>query len=99
MDDLSFEFTTAASEIKGISDVKIFPNPFSDFFTIDLNVKTKGQLDLLDVNGKIVVSKKLNVGAHLLEFDLRGIPAGSYFLYWKGEDGKIQILEKLVKTK
>jgi hypothetical protein len=98
VDDLSFEFTTAVSNIDDISEVKIFPNPFSDFFRIELDVKKEGELNLIDANGRNVISKSVNNGRHVLEFDLRGLPAGNYFLNWQSENGKSSLLKKLIKT-
>ena len=99
VDDLSFEFTTDISEIDEVLEVNIFPNPFSEFIKIEIAVVEKGQVELIDINGRKVYSTSLDAGTQAIEIETMELVAGNYFIYWKNEKGESHLLEKLIKTK
>ena len=98
VDDLSFEIITNVSEIAEVLDVKIFPNPFKDFIKVEIVTQEKGYLDLMDINGRKVSSKTLNVGSQTIEIETGTLAAGNYFINWRNEKGESHILDKVVKV-
>jgi len=71
-------------EIEDQLSANIFPNPFSNRFTIDLNVERQEsvRIDLSDVMGKIVktiTNKRLSSGDHQIYVETHQLPAGVYF--------------------
>ena len=55
--------------------IKIFPNPTSDFITIE-NVKTNSLVKIIDTSGKVVLNKKLSGNS----IDVKSLSKGTYFL-------------------
>ena len=86
VDNLAFSgtvtgFTTQESIL---SNVNVFPNPSAEVINIMLNVKSqqKVSLELVDVFGKLIVSKDLGLiqGESKQLLNLNGITKGTYFL-------------------
>jgi uncharacterized delta-60 repeat protein len=86
----------AADEATGVdeqllSDFQVFPNPFSDSFTIsaDLGSAQNLHFSLYDLNGKLLkqpVSEFVNSGKQQFSFtELNDLPAGVYVLQVAGE--------------
>ena len=74
-----------------ISDVSIFPNPATENFTIELNVKKASTVlfQVIDLTGKIV--KEINAGEvfgnYKTSISITDIAKGSYFLKISSDDG------------
>lgn len=98
VDDLSFEINTAVSEIEEVVEVKIFPNPFMEIIKVEIITLKKGQIDLIDINGRKVVSKPLDEGRQTIGIETTGLAAGNYFINWRSENGESYLLEKLIKV-
>lgn len=65
----------------------LMPNPTTGKFTITLSQELKnGKIMLLDVNGKIIESRKEN--GYTITFDISGRSSGTYFVRVENE-GKI----------
>ncbi|MEO1260355.1 MAG: carboxypeptidase-like regulatory domain-containing protein [Bacteroidota bacterium] len=73
--------------------VQLYPNPFSFYINLELNCPENENLiiQLLDLQGRIVFSKKQRVeaGANTILFspDLQGVAAGHYILQATGRGG------------
>ena len=67
--------------------VSIYPNPANETVTILIYTKRSdsGQLELLDVSGRILDYREIEIdsGAHQFEFDLGQLAAGMYFIRWQ----------------
>lgn len=74
-----------------ISDVSIFPNPATENFTIELNVKKASPINfkLVDLTGKLI--KEINAGEvfgnYKTSISITDIAKGSYFLKISSDDG------------
>jgi hypothetical protein len=70
--------------VNSISSVKIFPNPASDYLTIQLNRYAQNlTLDLFNSSGKLVREEKIS-SAQKIDWDVTTIPIGSYLLKMQG---------------
>lgn len=69
-------------------DIKIFPNPASDLIAIQVGGLNEHQLDiqLLDMNSRVVATTVLNAGQTIAYFDLSTIYAGTYFIQMSSGD-------------
>ncbi|MFT5385943.1 MAG: serine protease, partial [Saprospiraceae bacterium] len=72
--------------------VKIYPNPFSQSFSIEINLRKGGtsNVQLFDTKGQLVFEKAFDTytNGQLLEInDLQGLPVGIYFLSISTPDG------------
>jgi len=93
------------------SDISIYPDPTSDFITINLesigacsNENSNGanpiaSIEIYDVMGMKVISDVRHLGdvGHLNRIDVSHLPAGVYFVKIAGSNGACSIVEKFVK--
>jgi hypothetical protein len=78
------ETVTTYTATVGLNDIEIevnvFPNPTNDFLIVQLNGlnKTNTQIELVDLNGKIVASQTINQGSTIGYIDVSTIYDGNY---------------------
>jgi len=86
--DSSGQVTWAHSIISKTTKVKIFPNPASEQLHISITApdETIEIVQLLDLQGKVVMQKKLNTAA--AQLDIQNLPAGAYLLRGYTKSGK-----------
>lgn len=90
-----FNAPTLSTNEYSVSDsfIKVYPNPSSDYVTVQLNSKQKiEKIEVLDVSGKKVLLPKISESGLL---NISQLPTGVYFLNISSE-GKIYY-EKLIK--
>lgn len=63
-------------------EVTVFPNPVSDLIVIQMGdlVTQNYNIDLIDMNGKVVLSNKINQGQTLSYLDVQTVHSGVYFV-------------------
>jgi hypothetical protein len=80
----------AASRKMQMTPINTQPNPFNQELTIQLNAESEGNalVELLDMVGKVVASKQLNVSAdrHEVRFDTNHLNNGIYFVRVKQQN-------------
>lgn len=75
----------------------VFPVPTNNFVNVKVNQQVD-RLELVDVNGRIKISRKLNVNSDLLELDITQLSSGSlYFLNLIKDDIKVST-HKVIKN-
>ena len=89
------EITVGENSVKALQqEVKVYPNPFNDKFTVDLqNVTGVNQLKIVDIAGKVVAVKA--VDSNIVNIDLSSCQSGLYILIAEGNNGSKVM--KLVK--
>ena len=91
--------TAAAPEIN--KEIKIYPNPASNTFTIELeeNALPLHQVQLISMDGRLLVQKDLKSKGYVSPFqvDVSHLPVGIYYL--KLRDAKKMISRKIVVEK
>jgi hypothetical protein len=85
LDNLQFQGTVTALEPgPSSSELKVFPNPADDSFTIRFGALETGlvTIRLFDLNGRIMLEQKVAVisGENRIRQDVRSVPAGLYLL-------------------
>ncbi len=81
----SSEKSTGA--IADLAEVNIYPNPVTDLVYISIRNKSElKKIDVLDVNGRIVISLK-DVKTDIREIDMSDLSAGSYFINIQTDEG------------
>ncbi|MCF8243718.1 MAG: T9SS type A sorting domain-containing protein, partial [Saprospiraceae bacterium] len=92
---------TAANEVAGLTSLKVFPNPTSNHSFVDFNLKNQMELNiqLLDVNGKLVnlVNREFQAGFNRYELDATGLNTGVYFLRLLSEEGQQTVRVSVIK--
>lgn len=63
-------------------EFRVFPNPVNDKITVEFNKEYSGQLiiELLNVDGKILINETIEDGMKTRELDLSSYPEGTYFV-------------------
>ena len=75
--------------------VNLYPNPTSDFVTINLANKSKGQVIVLDLLGKVVLNKEFN--SNQIQLSLKSIESkGTYLVKIIDSNGDVIANKKLI---
>ncbi len=90
------------SNIRKFGKLRLYPNPFKDKVTIDLNPELKGKnltLNVYDLTGKLIAANSINVNTTSIAWNAtdkqgRKLPAGIYVL--RITDGNIMISQKAI---
>lgn len=80
---LEFSFLTSTINEEFVEQVNLFPNPASDFISIEATLKNqvKANLLLFDLSGKQLMFKPLN-GQHITEsVDIKSLVPGQYLIH------------------
>lgn len=99
-DKVTSTFVRAGLELENGSqeEMSIYPNPASDYFTLDLILDEEIDLDIriYDINGRLVSSKKeMNcIGSYSKQVDISNLVSGVYMLVVKGHE--IRFSKRLV---
>ncbi len=78
--------------------VKLMPNPFTDFLTLELNIISSGtiSISIFDMLGQelksVVRNKKVEKGKYFEEVDMTSIPKGNY-IFQISIDGEMQYVQ------
>ncbi len=87
---------TSLNEIQSLQGSKIYPNPFDDQFTIELNIKEKQvslEIRLYNQLGQVFQQnnlKNVSKGKQTLNISAENIPTGIYFIQLTDQDGNSQ---------
>lgn len=84
MDNFSTKEPASVRNTPGQSVARIYPNPASDRLFVQLNNEKIKQLNIMDMAGRIMISRK--VQENLTSVDVTLLPAGSYILQLAGEE-------------
>jgi hypothetical protein len=89
------EITAPTSEIKPTTDLadKFYPNPVSQtaYYEVEMPETSEGNIQVVDIQGRLLSQKDLQQGANKVEFDLSEMPNGMYFY-------KVMVDKKISKT-
>ena len=97
--DTSTNITTSIEGVNLNQDIKVFPNPCTDYLTISLNNYYEGELDvkLIDLMGRSSLHRKIQINAdNLISFPVSKLNNGFYFLTVKSES--FFITKKIMKN-
>lgn len=80
-------------------NISIFPNPATDLLAIQINglVKEDVSIDLMDLSGRMIESKKINKGQTICYFDVQTIYSGTYIV--KISNSNQNLTRKVVITR
>ena len=83
-------------EIIDQESIKVFPNPFSDYFTIS-GLEAFSHLQIFTLNGKQIMDRKLNGDSDIEVYELS--TPGVYFMYLSSLEKQVSSVIKLVKMR
>lgn len=93
-----YEMRTGVEEKNPSLQFNVFPNPSGDVWNVSFfSVNTTARMQLLDIQGHLLLEQKVNSTGHEFEFDVpaHDLVPGTYFL--KVLDGKLENVIKVVK--
>ena len=85
---ITVQTSSQINEITSKSNIKIFPNPAADYFTVNAN-QSLTKIMLYNSTGKL-----LKTYSSVTNYDIKGMPSGIYFL--KIEMSGVEKVEKLI---
>ena len=79
--------------------LNVYPNPARNSFYVNLGVTTErsGRFDLMDMNGRVVLTEHIPPGYQIYQVDIQHLDRGMYILRWH-ESGRNLGFRKIVKT-
>jgi hypothetical protein len=89
--------TTVAENILNPVQVVVFPNPASELINIEFDTPTDGEISLflLDTQGKLVKTEKIEAATTNKQINMQDLPSGIYYL--RLTKGKLVNVYKVVK--
>ncbi|MCD9856315.1 T9SS type A sorting domain-containing protein [Epilithonimonas sp. JDS] len=84
----------AVSDAKS-KDLKVYPNPTTGVFTIDLD-SDNSEVKIFDMTGKTIVTKSSQRAKNNQTFDISNLPKGTYILKIKTADNN-EVVKKIIK--
>jgi hypothetical protein len=89
-------YTFESEDQYQMASFKVYPNPVTDFVGLETNLEGDFYLQILDMQGKIVLSEKLFLQAeNSLQIGLKHLPSGQYVL--RLNNGSQQFTQKIIK--
>lgn len=94
------EYVTDITKLfKPVTEIKIYPNPFSEIFTMEVyNTEEAKELNIVvfDIQGKICINENTTPNSdNKIEINMTGMPSGTYYL--KADTGSDVIYKKIIK--
>lgn len=90
---------TAINSEKNQPDLKIYPNPSKDKkVTVEFNTDLISEIRLINITGKEVYLKKIEIPVNRFQIELNNIPNGIYMVQVKTVDDKIVVKKLLVSV-
>ena len=89
--------TQVTIEAPGCMDLKVYPNPASNFINVYHSTAASGSsMQVFSINGALVLTKQVPQNAFQTTIDTGRLPAGSYLLvYLNGIEKKQTLFEKI----
>ena len=97
--DLSLPFSIRANPKKFQSGIKLYPNPASESVKIEwfgVNIPENALIKLYDINGRLILDKKIGVNNNYSTIQLGKITSGIYHLNISNLNGITIANEKLM---
>lgn len=83
-----FDCGLGLAEEDQIIDATVFPNPSNNEFTLRLAKEiSTGTITLMDLNGRIILTKEINSTVSDITLDVTGIASGMYTLHVQSDKG------------
>jgi Secretion system C-terminal sorting domain len=80
--------------------LKVYPNPANSTINVNHSVAAAGSyMQVINVNGAVVLSKSVALNAFLTAIDISRLAAGPYVIvYWNGKEKKAIVFDKILSN-
>ena len=75
----------STSNFEIANNIKMYPNPTSNFVTVEVNNLTNAKLQVLDITGKTLMNQALNTSSN--NVDVQHLPSGMYLFKVSSNEG------------
>ena len=91
--------TLSINEEDFLNSVNVYPNPFNNSITINLNSDSQINYQLFDINGRLIISKTNSspINNKIIIDNLSSLSKGTYFLKIKQLDTDFNLIKKVIK--
>ena len=98
--DYKDETVGLQDRVSSWKNLAIYPNPAKHMINVNLGSMTEhpGRIELMEMNGKTVLSEYLPAAYQVYQLDIGNLPPGMYILNWIESD-RIRGVSKFVKMK
>lgn len=76
-------------------NMRVYPNPASDYFTLELPVTVKGSMNISDASGKTI--RSFDIDGQSFEVPVEGLGSGLYFIRIENAQGDLLGISRFVK--
>ena len=93
----TYRFASTSTEIPGLlgSRMRVVPNPARHTWQVALPSNGAGRLELCRMDGGVIDIQRVPPGVAELQWNRRGLPAGTYLLAWFDDKGN-RAIQRLV---
>ncbi|MDF1695475.1 MAG: T9SS type A sorting domain-containing protein, partial [Saprospiraceae bacterium] len=92
------ECTVTSTEDLSTQDIKVYPNPSTNFITIEYSTSTESVvINILDSRGQLVLTSEENNGNGVLSIDVQNLLGGMYILQFTTADSAVS--KRIIITK
>jgi carboxypeptidase T len=96
-DDFTISHNGSTGLIENTKIFTAFPNPTSGELILSFDkVLSNGQMELLDLNGKVIVNKTISFATTKMTLSTVGLNNGVYYLVYKDENNRFSQPQKIV---
>ncbi|MFD2891365.1 T9SS type A sorting domain-containing protein [Flavobacterium chuncheonense] len=81
--------TLSSEDFTAASTIALYPNPSKGMVTLDYQLETAAQLQVIDVSGRVVLEHELVAAETSLQFDTTAMAPGVYAVQVLGNDGGV----------
>lgn len=85
----------AVGDVQKSEDIRLYPNPTTGIFTVDLDAK-KSEVQLFDMTGKKITTRSTQKNENSQTFDISNLSKGTYILKIKTADNN-EVVKKIIK--
>lgn len=86
---LSNPYIVSTKSVLNNNSFSAYPNPANDRLIVSVDRPVNGELQLLDIQGKVIKSIALSKQAKQYHVDVQDVPAGNYYLRLNSDDKEL----------
>ena len=86
--------TSSRNDISLIDNLRVYPNPTDGEFNIETELSREATLSIIDTQGRLIHTEKVQAGPFLKRLDFSNEPEGIYII--KIDEGDNRIIKKIL---
>jgi alpha-tubulin suppressor-like RCC1 family protein len=81
--------TLSSEDFTAANSISLYPNPSKGMVTLDYQLETTAQLQIIDISGRVVLERELATAETSLQFDTKAMASGVYAVQVLGKNGGV----------